>query len=69
MRSGICLIVALSAALLGGCTVPSLNRLYAKDRSDVTTLPGLVGTWSEDEGERTYTVTLGQNKDYEVAVA
>ena len=69
MRSGLCLLVALAAAILSGCTVPSVSRLYATDKSDVTSLPGLIGIWTEDEGERTYTVTQGQNKEYQVAVA
>lgn len=61
------LALAAAALVLSACTVPSLSRLYSKDGSDVVAEPRILGTWQEED--RTYTVTRGDDKAYEVAVA
>src|SRR5262245_609598 len=61
MKSAIVLLTALLAALLGGCTTPSLNALATPETT--VTDQELVGTWIDPEDQDTrYVVTAeGEN--------
>lgn len=48
-------LVLFSAILLGACGTPSVHPIYTKD--DETTDERLAGSWTDEEGKTTYTVS------------
>jgi hypothetical protein len=64
MRS---ILFAACAAILSGCSVPSLNPLYSKDV--MADDPGLEGAWGTDKGEVFAKVARTGPGEYTVAAA
>ncbi len=67
MRTMKTALLAVCAAILAGCSVPSLNPLYSKDV--IADDPGLEGSWASEKGEVFAKVARTGPGEYTVAAA
>lgn len=61
------IVAALAAAIVGGCSVPSLHPIYTSDK--LADDEGLAGTWLSDEGETVLRVSRSARGVFAVTVA
>jgi hypothetical protein len=60
------LLVVGIAVILAGCPTPSVQPLFTEQ--NLVFDPGLVGTWTDDEGKDTWVVKRSGEKSYDLSV-
>lgn len=58
----------LGALTIAGCSTPSLQPLYAQDKSDTVELKELVGVWQEKDNATRYEILAGAENLYVLTI-
>jgi hypothetical protein len=57
------LVIGACAAMLGGCSTPSINAVYSDDEHEITTDDRIVGYWAEDGKDTKTRYEVGRRAD------